>query len=190
MLKTLKILSVSFLVFALSAGFVFSKANTRKGKKPHRGPCAEDVQKFCASAKPGPELGKCLDANKEKLSAPCKTAHERREAARKACEADVQKFCANEVKGKGNVGRCLMKNRESLSRECQATMPKNRPQKPDKRAKGKAKGKPAETDGAPPDYPPEGGYPSEGDGAPPDYPPENTTPGETDGPPMEPSGGY
>ncbi len=38
MLKTVKKLCLSFLVFALSAGFVFSQAEPRKGKKPHRGP--------------------------------------------------------------------------------------------------------------------------------------------------------
>lgn len=39
--------------------------------------CAEDRKKVCAEAKSRADIVKCLDKNKEKITAPCKTAIEK-----------------------------------------------------------------------------------------------------------------
>jgi hypothetical protein len=74
--------STALVVLALAAAIFTAPAMAEE--KPHRlEACKADVQKFCADVPRGQgKMRACLDANKDKLSAECKTAREQAAASK------------------------------------------------------------------------------------------------------------
>jgi hypothetical protein len=98
-----------------------------------KGPCADDVAKYCKDVKPGDgRIARCLKDNEKQLSPACKSSIEdtkkRIKDAHQACEADAQKFCKDVKPGQGRIVKCLREHEKELSAECKAKMaePKKR----------------------------------------------------------------
>jgi hypothetical protein len=77
-----------------------------------KGPCAEDVAKFCKDVQPGGgRLAQCLKEHEKELSAACKqhiaTAKRRLRETARACHDDVLKFCPDVEPGQGRILQCL-----------------------------------------------------------------------------------
>lgn len=88
-----------------------------------KGPCTDDVAKFCKDVKPGGgRLAQCLKEHESELSPTCKASHDQAKArakeAHEACADDVQKLCKDVQPGGGRVIKCLKDNSKSLSPEC------------------------------------------------------------------------
>ena len=105
------------------------------------GPCAADVQKFCASVQPGGgRIIECLKSHEADLSPACKAREakgevrraerkESREAVHAACKDDVAKLCGSVAPGGGNVMRCLRDHRDQVSAGCKSTLAEQRGQR-------------------------------------------------------------
>jgi hypothetical protein len=98
-----------------------------------KGPCADDVAKYCKDVKPGDgRIARCLKENEKQLSPACKSSIEdtkkRVKEAHQACEADAQKFCKDVKPGQGRIVKCLREHEKELSAACKAKMaePKKR----------------------------------------------------------------
>lgn len=92
-----------------------------------KGPCADDVAKFCKDVKPGGgRLVQCLKEHESELSPTCKASHDQAKAmakeAHEACADDVQKLCKDVQPGGGRVLKCLKDNSKSLSPECRGKL--------------------------------------------------------------------
>lgn len=98
------------------------------------GPCAAEVQKFCASVQPGGgRVMECLKSHEADLSPACrargekgKARKESREAVHAACKDDVAKLCGGVAPGGGNVMRCLRDNKDKVSATCRDTLAEGR----------------------------------------------------------------
>lgn len=91
------------------------------------GPCAKDREAFCKDVQPGEgRIIKCLKDNKDKLSAECKTHHEKMKAHHKevkeACHEDVEKLCAAVEPGKGRIKKCMLEKKDQLSEGCKSEL--------------------------------------------------------------------
>jgi hypothetical protein len=111
-------------------GLAFWGASTVNAQT--KGPCAEDLAKFCKDVQPGGgRLAKCLKAHEGELSPACKAGQEQARArareAHEACADDVQKLCREVQPGGGRVIRCLKENSKSLSSECREKLTAARP---------------------------------------------------------------
>ena len=103
-----------------------------------KGPCAADVQKFCASVQPGGgRIMECLKAHEADLSPACKARDEKgkerreerkeaMEAIHAACKDDVAKLCGSVEQGGGRVMRCLHDNKDKVSATCKSTIAEER----------------------------------------------------------------
>lgn len=105
--------------FVACVGFAFQA----QAHDMSKGPCAKDVQTYCASA--GTDRGaimKCMMENKDKLSAECKAQHEKMKAAMKevkeACHEDYEKFCGDVEPGGGAIKKCMKQHEQELSQNC------------------------------------------------------------------------
>ena len=89
-----------FAVALLSIG-VAAAADSPAAK----GPCADDIAKYCKDVKPGGGgIARCLKENEKQLSPACMSSIEKRvKEAHQACEADVQKFCKDVKPGQGRI---------------------------------------------------------------------------------------
>ena len=92
-----------------------------------RGPCADDIAKFCKDIKPGGgRLVKCIKEHEKELSPVCtasmEEAKKKLKDAHQACADDVQKFCKDVKPGQGHIVNCLREHQKDLSPTCQATM--------------------------------------------------------------------
>lgn len=90
-------------------------------------PCHDDVQKFCADAKPGKGgVAKCLKEHEADLSQACKAHLQAMKdyvrEAREACGNDVKKLCKDVKPGRGRVVACLKEHEGELSDACKAEM--------------------------------------------------------------------
>jgi hypothetical protein len=124
----LKQMLMVFTVALLSIG-VAAAADIPAAK----GPCADDVAKYCKDVKPGDgRIARCLKENEKQLSPACKSSIEeskkRIKDAHQACEADAQKFCKDVKPGQGRIVKCLREHEKDLSPQCKAKMtePKKR----------------------------------------------------------------
>jgi hypothetical protein len=113
------------MVFAVSmlAIGVAAAADTPAAK----GPCADDIAKYCRDVKPGGgRIARCLKENEKQLSPACKSSIEefkqKAKEAHQACEADAQKFCKDVKPGQGRIVKCLKEHEKDLSPECRAKM--------------------------------------------------------------------
>ena len=94
-----------------------------------QGPCREDIQKFCAGAKPGAgRFRACLQQHAAELSPACQQ-HLQQVKARmaswlQACDSDVQKFCSGVAPGRGGIVRCLREHQNDLSQACKDELAK------------------------------------------------------------------
>jgi Cysteine rich repeat len=124
-MKRIAMLKQMLMVFAaamLSIG-VAAAADIPAAK----GPCADDVAKYCKDIKPGDgRIARCLKENEKQLSPACKSSIEefkkKAKDAHQACEADAQKFCKDVKPGQGRIVKCLMAHEKDLSPECKAKM--------------------------------------------------------------------
>jgi hypothetical protein len=120
-IKMLKRMMTVLVVAMLSTG-VAAAADTPGAK----GPCADDVAKYCKDVKRGGgAIARCLKDNESQLSPACKSSIEeamKRKEAHQACEADAQKFCKDVKQGQGRIVRCLREHEKELSAECKAKM--------------------------------------------------------------------
>lgn len=99
------------------------KAQARKG------PCGEDLQKFCAGIQSGGgRYRDCLKQHEAELSAACQEHLKQMQARvaswRQACEGDVQKLCSGIESGGGKVAKCLREHRSELSASCKEQLAK------------------------------------------------------------------
>jgi hypothetical protein len=127
----LKRMMMVLVVTMLSIG-VAAAADTPAAK----GPCADDVAKYCKDVKPGGGgIDRCLKDNENQLSRACKSSIEdakKRKEARQACEADAQKFCKDVKQGQGRIVKCLREHEKELSAECKAKMSEMKKREPHK----------------------------------------------------------
>jgi len=127
-MSIMKRMTMVLAVVMLSIG-VAAAADTPAAK----GPCADDVAKYCKDVKQGDgRIARCLKENEKQLSPACKSSIEesekRKQEAHQACEADAQKFCKDVKPGQGRIVKCLREHEKALSPECKAKMtePKKR----------------------------------------------------------------
>ena len=126
---------LSFLAAVLfSSTAALAEPVGARGAGGGHGPCAADVQKFCASVQPGGRrIIDCLKSHEADLSAACKAREakgearkeerkEAREAVHAACKDDVAKLCGGVTPGGGNVMRCLRDNKDKVSATCKNTL--------------------------------------------------------------------
>jgi hypothetical protein len=70
---SLRVIAATLLVLAALAG----SASAQPGQGPVATACVDDIAQFCAGKEHGQgEVRACLDANKDKVTAACKTALE------------------------------------------------------------------------------------------------------------------
>ena len=108
------------------------------GSGSGHGPCAADVQKFCANVQPGGgRILECLKSHEAELSPACKARGEQgkarrperkeaREAVQAACKDDIAKLCSGVEQGGGKVMRCLHDNKDKVSATCKSTIAEER----------------------------------------------------------------
>lgn len=92
-------------------------------QQEHRGPCAEDVAKFCKDVQPGGgNIAKCMKEHENELSPACKEHFLKMQGsmgkAREACADDVAKFCKDVKPGGGGIAKCLKEHENELSPAC------------------------------------------------------------------------
>lgn len=101
------------------------------GAQVGSGPCAKDRGALCAGIDSGDgKIFKCLQDNKDKLSAECKAHQEKMKEhykeIKEACSDDVEKFCGEIKPGKGRIMKCMRQHKEELSSACKAEMAQNK----------------------------------------------------------------
>jgi hypothetical protein len=104
------------------------------GAEEPKGPCADEIKKFCAEVKPGGgAIEECLKQHDAELSPACKT---HQDAVRKkldeftaACGDDVTKHCADVTAGQARVIACLRDKETQVSEGCMTLIGKKRPAK-------------------------------------------------------------
>ena|SRR5579872_5842913 len=89
------------------------------------GPCAADIQKFCAGVQPGGgAIAQCLKAHQADLSEACKERGEelkqKFQSFTAACQEDLQKYCKDVQPGAGRKIKCLKDNAANLAPNCKA----------------------------------------------------------------------
>lgn len=99
--------------------------------QPGGGPCADDMQKFCADVKPGGGAKlKCLQDHQAQLSDACKKHLEAITTRRGEgpCATDIGKFCKDVQAGGGRIRQCLQQHQADLTPECKEhlTQPRHR----------------------------------------------------------------
>jgi len=89
-----------------------------------KGPCADDIAKYCKDVKPGGGgIARCLRENEKQLSPACKSSMEgRAREAHQACQGDIQAFCKDIKPGQGRIVNCLKEHEKELSVACKAKM--------------------------------------------------------------------
>jgi len=88
-----------------------------------RGPCTEDIAKFCKDIQPGGgRLVKCMREHEKDLSPACqqqiREAQRQWQESAQACHDDALKFCKDVKQGEGRILQCLMEHQNDLSPEC------------------------------------------------------------------------
>ena len=116
---------VAMHLVAVTATFG-SVANATEAK----GPCAGDIKKLCADAKPGAGgTAACLKKHDADLSAGCKTHQDnmskKAEAFNAACGDDMKKHCPDAKPGKGLMA-CLHGKEAELTPACKDMLPKKK----------------------------------------------------------------
>jgi hypothetical protein len=117
---------IAFFVAVMFLG-ITSVAQSQEVTK--RGPCKEDIEKFCKDIKPGQgRILKCMREHENELSQVCKDhVAEAREKARgflKACKGDINKYCQDIKPGRGRIINCLRQHETELSVDCNALFQK------------------------------------------------------------------
>ncbi|MFA4915651.1 MAG: cysteine rich repeat-containing protein [Syntrophales bacterium] len=98
-----------------------------KASAADKGPCSEDIAKFCADAKPGGgRIADCLKQHEKDLSAACKeeaaakteVKKEKKGEFLKVCKDDIAKLCKDVKPSGGGVLKCLVEHETDLSAQC------------------------------------------------------------------------
>ena len=97
------------------------------GAQHRKGPCADDVAKFCKDVQPGGgRVAHCLKQHEQELSPACKQraaeVKKRGKEFREACEDDVIKFCGDVKPGEGRIIKCLKQHEQELTPDCKSKM--------------------------------------------------------------------
>jgi hypothetical protein len=105
----------------------FISFNVFVARSSAEGPCAGDIQKFCADVKPGGgAIAQCLKAHEAQLSEGCKARGEELKSKMKSfvevCQDDLDKYCKDAPAGKGRKIKCLKDNLASLSPDCKTAV--------------------------------------------------------------------
>jgi len=124
-------MNISKWIVAMHLVAVTATLGTVANAMEPKGPCAEDIKKLCADAKPGAGgIAACLKKHEADLSAGCKTHQEnmskKAEAFNTACGDDMKKHCPDAKPGKGLMA-CLHGKEAELSPACKDALPKKRP---------------------------------------------------------------
>ena len=114
------------IVFALSAGMtsgVFAQGKVDEYYK--KGPCSEDLKKFCARVKPGEaRIANCMAEHFRELRPSCQgaitAARNKFDGLVKACKADSEKYCKGIRAGEGRILSCLKGRESDLAPACAA----------------------------------------------------------------------
>jgi len=126
-MKNKRVLSrMQFRIFGLVSlllGVSLWAASGASAQPEHRGPCADDVAKFCKDAQPGTGgIAKCLKEHEDELSPACKERvqkiQERSHENHKACAEDIAKLCKDVKPGEGAMAKCLKEHENELSPAC------------------------------------------------------------------------
>jgi hypothetical protein len=97
----------------------------------NKGPCADDVAKFCKGVQPGGgAVARCLKEHANELSPSCKEgaakAKQKVEEFSEACKSDANKFCKQVKPGGGRILQCLKQHENELAPDCKAKMVKSK----------------------------------------------------------------
>ena len=114
-------------ILILTFTVLLSLATENQAITNWKGPCAPDVQKFCADVNPGGgRIVECLNAHAQDLSPACqeRRAELKKEAKEihKDCLDDAQKFCQNVKPGQGRILKCLIQHKSEISAQCQTAL--------------------------------------------------------------------
>jgi len=107
--------------------------SAQNGFSSPKGGCHNDIKKFCDKAKPGPDIKKCLEKNKESLSDECKKDLEKNKGQpggpmggpSEECMAEMEKYCKDIEPGPA-MEECFKKNQTKFSTACQSFMKKHK----------------------------------------------------------------
>lgn len=112
---------VIFCIFSLSAW-----ADHHEGMKG----CHKEIKELCKDKKRGPEMFKCMEENKSKISPEClKKFEEKKEKWKNhegPCKADREKFCKDVKPGEGRIIECMKGKIAELSPDCKAHIVKEK----------------------------------------------------------------
>ena len=100
---------------------------TPKTSAEGKGPCAEDVVKFCKDVKPGEgNIVKCTKEHAQELSPGCKESlvetKQKIQEFSEVCSEDFNRLCKDVKPGGGRVIKCLKEHQQELSPNCKAKM--------------------------------------------------------------------
>jgi len=115
--------SIKYFLFIIIAIICIGLGAAKNAPAQHRGPCAEDVAKFCKDEKPGGgAIAKCLEEHENDLSPVCKEhvakMEQKVEDFKDACQGDLVKFCKDVKPGGGAIAKCLKAHENDLSPTC------------------------------------------------------------------------
>lgn len=89
--------------------------------------CHKEVKELCKDKKRGPEMFKCIEENKSKISPEClKKFEEKWKNHQGPCKADREKFCKDVKPGGGRIIECMKTKMAELSPECKEHIAKEK----------------------------------------------------------------
>ncbi len=109
------------LAVLVAVGVIAAAERTSSAK----GPCADDIQKYCKDVKSGKgKIGQCLKEHEADLSPACKErVAQVADAVRDlygACHVDVEKLCKDVPPAGKSVEKCLKEHQDELSTACKS----------------------------------------------------------------------
>jgi hypothetical protein len=106
---------------AALAVMCFTLVTARGALAQRKGPCAEDVAKFCKDVR-GANIVKCLREHAKELSPGCKEtlveAKQKLQEVSEVCGDDLKKFCNDVKPGGPEELKCLKGHQQELSPDC------------------------------------------------------------------------
>jgi len=116
---------LSAVLIAAAVGLGAGTASPAFAGPGGRGPCADDMAKYCKDVQPGQgRIMNCMKEHENDLSPGCKAKvaemGKNRREAREECRDDVVRFCDNVQPGGGRIFKCLKEHENELSAQCKA----------------------------------------------------------------------
>lgn len=93
-----------------------------------RGPCRDDIKKFCGNVPEGAGIRECIKQHESSLSESCKGMMKEMESRHGGqhghgpCEEDVKKLCGNVNPEGGGIRECMKQHENDFSPACKDMM--------------------------------------------------------------------